>query len=195
MNPKCDRGLHPKLMNHIAKWLDCTGCPLAERRSQVMFYKGHIPCPVVFVDLGPSMADNDVNRVFSDPIYDPIYPDECRWAVTYQVSCGPVTTNTTTQEEKQACFPKLLEFLTLAKPTIIIGIGRDTEVFLISNIETIQTVLGYRPIVSGTPAPFFILKQSDQIEAVRKARLHVRELIRKYNVPRFSQPTTPSSPS
>lgn len=176
---KCSRSLHRSLILHMDHWNSCSACDLHQGRSQVLYYVGEIPCKVLYVGTGPDMIANITNSPHCDSTMAACWPS-VSWAATYLLGCGPVSDETATPEEKMACQPKFLEFLTLASPRFLVGIGKAAETFMVMNIKTISTILGHRPIVSSIPSPVWMSKQKDKDLVTAKAKLHVEDLVRKY---------------
>lgn len=133
---------------HVAKWKDCTRCSLCEGRSRVVLAKGRIPCDVLFVGEAPGASEDSIGRPFVGPaghLLDEMiaealkvlnFPSDYRLAFTNLVACIPLgddgdKVKDPPKEAIQACAPRLQEFIALAKPDLIVAVGKLSAKYLI----------------------------------------------------------------
>lgn len=133
---------------HFEKWKNCTRCPLHEGRNKVVFARGQVPCDVLFVGEAPGTNENASGLPFDGPAgikLDEIISqaryhadignggdeDPTRVRIGYYnlVSCFPRKekeegTNEPPKEAIRACSPKLKEFVRIAKPRLIVLVGK-----------------------------------------------------------------------
>lgn len=123
---------------HVEKWKGGCGsdlCPLAKR---VVFARGKIPCDLLFVGEAPGESEDVTGQPFKGPaghLLDRIiaralrrYPD-LRLAFYNLVGCYPKEAKAAGINEPDAidikqCSPKLVEFVRIAKPKMIVTVGK-----------------------------------------------------------------------
>lgn len=52
---------------HVADWKGCTACPLHQCRKRVVFYRGHLPCDVLFIGEAPGEVEDLKGYPFIGP--------------------------------------------------------------------------------------------------------------------------------
>ena len=126
-----------RLALHIRRWSECTACILCERRKNVVLGRGEVPCDVLFIGEAPGHSEDVVGGAFEGPagrlldrLIDRAMPpgQSLRIAFTNLVCCIPLDddgnkTHTPTAESVVACTPRLVEFVGLAAPVLIVCIG------------------------------------------------------------------------
>ena len=123
---------------HVDRWKNCERCPYCETRTKVVFVRGHLPCDVLMVGEAPGQSEDRKGIPFHGPagkLLDQLVEQaldgatNIRIAYTNLVSCIP------TEEEGQkfgepnrtaidACLSKLREIIEIAKPQIIVKVGK-----------------------------------------------------------------------
>lgn len=135
---------------HVADWIDCTRCELYETRTRVVLTKGRIPCDVLFVGEAPGKSEDLIGEPFVGPaghLLDHVieragltsgaFPTgqgdavaKLRLAFTNLVACvplDPADLNKTDQppdEAVEACSPRLRELVDIAKPRLLVCVGK-----------------------------------------------------------------------
>lgn len=123
---------------HVEKWLGCTDCELSSQRSRMVFARGKVPCDVCFVGEAPGDAEDSLGEPFRGPAgheldewivravalakYEP------RMAFGNLVCCFPREAkeskeNRPPDEAIIACRPRLIEFIKLAQPRLLVAVG------------------------------------------------------------------------
>lgn len=135
------------LSSHRTKWDDCRLCPLSESRRQVVLWRGYVPCDILFVGEAPGINEDRLGYPFvgeSGVLLDDLLtytldtinsevamiwrfslPVMC---ITNIVCCMPIARshNKIREPEKDeiaACNPRLREFIGIAEPKVIVGVG------------------------------------------------------------------------
>lgn len=120
---------------HVETWKDCTKCPLHEQRANICLGRGQVPADVVFVGEAPGAIEDGTGRVFSGPagglmdqIIERALPAGVTYALNNLVCCFPRDAknrgdNEPELSEIRACRPRLVEFLQIAKPKLIVCVG------------------------------------------------------------------------
>jgi uracil-DNA glycosylase len=143
--------LRPRFRNLVGQWAGCTKCPCALTRTQIVHYRGSMPCDVLFVGEAPGDSEDSLGEPFVGPAGDKF--DEMReaawvrafmdnttaigripsWGVCNIVACRPKTPKTPfdsgtirdpTKEEAAACRPRLVKLIKLANPRLVITLGK-----------------------------------------------------------------------
>ena len=125
--------------DHVARWKDCTKCPLHQQRDNIVLARGQIPCDVLFVGEAPGASENALGQPFVGPagrlmdqIIERSLPPNMRYALTNLVCCFPADAkargeNEPEHNEIEACRPRLVDFVTLARPTLVVFVGRLSD--------------------------------------------------------------------
>lgn len=120
------------------KWQNCSQCKLCEVRRNIVLAKGKIPCDVLFIGEAPGQSEDVCSIPFVGPaghLLDQQIAEalrnvgnpELRLAFTNLVCCIPKEGGTKTGEPDKecikACQPRLIEFVCLCNPRLIIKVG------------------------------------------------------------------------
>lgn len=54
-------------LQHVEKWKDCTKCPLAQQRSNIVLARGTVPCDVLFIGEAPGQSEDAIGQPFVGP--------------------------------------------------------------------------------------------------------------------------------
>lgn len=190
------------VQNHINKWNGCKLCPLGcqPELANYVFYRGHVPAEVVFIGEAPGSSENGTGFPFANPsaaggVFDTIlegilqqFP-KLTWSVTNSVLCFPVNRNpqkkgdfrTPTNEEIKACSPRLMEFLRLCEPRLIVVMGQVAE----KAINMITMGFGVyeksNPRIIKIPHPSWMQRDEGRVDTeleIKRAVLNVTGVIR-----------------
>lgn len=127
---------------HVAKWSDCQRCPLCETRRKVVLCRGQLPCTVLFIGESPGFGEDAVGLPFVGPagrLLDDIIAKasyaadrELRIAFTNVVACLPKNeegnkVSDPPPEAIKACAPRLDEIVQIARPKVIISVGKVSD--------------------------------------------------------------------
>lgn len=135
-------------LQFVERWKDCTACHLCEGRQRVVLARGSIPCDVLFIGEGPGESEDSLGAPFVGPagqLLDRIVnraglpskhvdlPNNTwrllTWAFTNLVCCIPRDEDggkaTEPDDEAiDACSVRLVEFVELASPKLIVCVGK-----------------------------------------------------------------------
>lgn len=130
------------LMSHVSFWDKCRDCNLCQTARFKVFFRGLVPCQVLFIGDTPSQADNDRGFPFSDAagsLLDAIIGEsdisKYRIAFTNSVLCLPPLADPdkgdsprpSTKDERMACSARLQQFIAICRPELIVNVGRNAE--------------------------------------------------------------------
>jgi uracil-DNA glycosylase len=128
--------------DHVARWQDCTACPLAQQRTNIVLARGQVPCDVCFIGEAPGKIEDDLGAPFMGPaghlmdqIIERAVPPGVTCALANLVCCFPKEAKATgdnepTYKEIMACRPRLREFIGIADPRLIVTVGSLAEGFV-----------------------------------------------------------------
>ena len=137
-------------LKFVDRWRECTACHLCESREKVVLARGNLPCDVLFVGEAPGESEDSLGAPFVGPagqLLDRIidqanlagtmvgvedasgYRGFCRWALTNLVCCIPRDeyggkATEPDDESIKACSIRLIEFVKLADPKLIVCVGK-----------------------------------------------------------------------
>jgi uracil-DNA glycosylase family 4 len=126
---------------HVRQWCACTRCALAAHRHTVVLARGTVPAPVLFCGEAPGISENLLGKPFVGPagkLLDHIIdgaPVTVPYALTNVVACipkdaeGESKTAEPPREAVLACQPRLLEFVQLCRPRVLIAVGKVAEFY------------------------------------------------------------------
>ena len=123
---------------HESIWNQCVKCPYAAWAQHHVFFRGTIPCDILFIGEAPGRTENRVGYpfvgaagdVFSFWVKEATRQIPFDWAVTNIVVCRPCASMRAPNEqpkwqEQENCFERLLDFVeNIAKPKGVILMGR-----------------------------------------------------------------------
>jgi DNA polymerase len=120
---------------HRDKWRDCDLCQLCNVRTKVVIARGSVPADVLFVGEAPGASEDVVGSPFVGPagrlldhIIEAAIEEQHSWAMTNLVCCIPKDLGGDKGEPPKesilACRPRLMEFMELCRPRLIICVGQ-----------------------------------------------------------------------
>jgi len=112
----------------------------------VVLARGNLPCDILFVSESPGTTENTrgqssigpAGQLLDQMIAESIYAHSTGWRVAFTqlVACMPKGTPGTkaahdiTKKQIESCRPRLVEFVQIAKPQLIIRMGKLVEKFI-----------------------------------------------------------------
>lgn len=164
--PVSNRQPLPTWQNFVTKWKDCQACPLCDQRDRIVLARGQVPCDVLFIGEAPGEVEDSVGLPFRGPagrlldqIIERALPQGTTHALTNLVACFPREAkqryvNEPERDEILACRPRLVEFVNLAQPKLIVCVGGlateyvdQTDTVLCCNIVHPAYILAHMPAV------------------------------------------------
>lgn len=127
---------------HVAKWSDCQLCPLHEVRLKVVLARGKLPCDVLFIGDAPGPNENVIGDPFVGPagnlldhFIDKAGYGDLRLGFTNLIGCFPKGEDGTKyvdppKESILACLPRLKELVGMAKPRMVVAVGKIADKWL-----------------------------------------------------------------
>ncbi len=124
---------------HKSKWSGCVRCCLHRNRTCVVLARGKVPCDVLLIGEAPGVSEDVFGKPFFGPagklldrIIEAAIGEQCDYALTNLVACIPIggdgnKAQEPSKEAIEACAPRLVEFVRLCKPKLIVLVGRLTE--------------------------------------------------------------------
>lgn len=122
-------------LEHVAKWKDCTLCPLHQQRTNIVLARGTVPCDVLFIGEAPGASEDALAQPFKGPAghrLDQIVlraiPPTVNCAYCNLVACFPRDAKARGENEPEiaeikACRPRLVEFVRIAQPKLVVLVG------------------------------------------------------------------------
>ena len=145
---------------HVERWKDCTNCALCSQRDNIVLARGTVPCDVLFIGEAPGESENLIGQPFVGPaghlleriIASALHESGSKATVAYTnlVACFPKLAkdrgdNEPEQDEIEACADRLTEFLTIAKPKLVVAVGKLAGDNLPQLTKTLRTVIITHP--------------------------------------------------
>lgn len=116
--------LLPQLKTHVEQWKNCTMCEIGVSARNHVFFRGTLPCDVLFVGEGPGREEDKEGKPFvgrSGKLLDEWIATafggvRMTWAITNVVACRPcehehAPNRRPRPKEISNCRPRLWEFL------------------------------------------------------------------------------------
>lgn len=137
--------------DHVDRWKDCQDCPLSTQRGRICLARGTIPCDVLFIGEAPGASEDAIGQPFVGPagqLLDRIIiaalAPEVTYALTNLVCCFPRDAkgrgdNEPEDKEIRACEPRLVEFVNIAQPRLIVCVGKLSTRW-IDHRDTVQCI-------------------------------------------------------
>lgn len=129
---------------HIKKYEHCTNCDLCHTRTKIVLARGTaIPCDILFIGEAPGPSEDILGKPFIGPagkrmdiiIYDAGIED-ATYCLTNLIACFPKSFeegkkfDKPPEESVEACAPRLVDFIKLCNPKLIINVGEDAAKWL-----------------------------------------------------------------
>lgn len=124
---------------HVRLWETCTRCQVGTWARNHVFWRGVLPCDVLWVGEGPGIYEDEQGLPFVGPsgaLLDQLITeagfDTLRNAITNVVVCracdGPNEGNRApNKDEVQNCLTRLEDFIQIARPMAMVTIGKVAE--------------------------------------------------------------------
>lgn len=120
---------------HKQKWESCRLCPLCEARNKVVLMRGTARADILFVGEAPGLSENALGVPFVGPagaLLNHIISESLNghsYALTNLVACIPLGSDgdkvsEPPEESVKVCSSRLLEFLDICKPRLIVTVGK-----------------------------------------------------------------------
>jgi uracil-DNA glycosylase family 4 len=130
------------LEDYDSKWATCQKCPLHCNRAKPVLYRGSIPCEIAFLTEAPGDLETKTGMPLQgrpgellDQLMGTlsrelsIYGVTCRWMVVSMTACPTKRMSKATEEQLLTCKPHITELLRLAKPKVLIPLGKVAEAY------------------------------------------------------------------
>ena len=160
-----------QLMNldrHIRKWQDCTKCPIGGLARHHVFFRGKVPCDILFIGEAPGKSEDKDGRPFvgvSGNLLDEwlvkagltsFQSSRLTYAITNTVSCRPCdrkggNNRPPHQLELDNCSGRLLSFVDLCNPEALVYLGKVAERHCLE--------LGFPQVALCLHHPSFVLRR------------------------------------
>lgn len=184
--------------SHVAKWSKCRACELCDQRSKVVHMRGRLPCEILYIGEAPGISEDVLGRPFVGPagkLLDEII------ALAYEgmkhasafcnlVGCYPKIakkegTNEPSENAIKKCKPRLVEIVTMARPDMIVCVGRLSSKWVAKHEKDLK--------IEGIPRvdvthPAAILRATDSVSRdhmVQTAVVRIRTAIEDANLVPF----------
>lgn len=121
---------------HVQRWRACEFCDLCHGRRNVVLFRGSIPCDILMVGEAPGRSEDQMGLPFIGPaghLLDSLLKkalegrENVRLGYTNLVCCFPREDSgyrDPSPGEIKACFPRLQELIKIAKPRLIVRVGK-----------------------------------------------------------------------
>ena len=119
----------------VDKWKGGCGARICQEANRICLARGQVPCDVLFCGEAPGESEDVIGSPFVGPagqLLDHVIcqalPDTVRYAITNLVGCIPrddegQKTIEPDDESVEACKPRLVEFIELCNPKLIVCVG------------------------------------------------------------------------
>jgi DNA polymerase len=186
----------------------CHACPLAETRKNVVIYRGSVVAPIMFVGEGPGANEDEEGRPFVGQagrllqlLLDAQGFSEKDYHIANVVKCRPPENRVPTDAEAAACKKLLGKQILIAKPKIIVLLGKTAYTLFTGDKNAKMTQIrgsfieknGY--LILPTFHPAYILRNNNERiklwQDIEVARRKAEELGLMDKLP--AQPDMPTS--
>ena len=160
--------------------LQCTGCELCKRRTNVVFSDGNSNAPVMLIGEAPG-ADEDMSGVpfvgragqFMNTLFEAVGINRTKdLYICNTVKCRPPENRVPTDEEKALCQKYLMAQINIVRPKLIVLCGATAAKSFLGDDVKISKIRGNKYILFGKiPAtvifhPSYLLRnRSEEVNA------------------------------
>lgn len=154
---------------------NCHACPLSETRKNVVVYRGNVPAPIMFVGEGPGATEDEQGLPFVGQagrllqlLLDAQGFDMKDFHIANVVKCRPPENRVPTETEASACKPLLATQILIAKPKIIVLLGKTAYTLFTGDKSAKMTEIRGRFIekngylIMPTFHPAYILRNNNE---------------------------------
>ncbi len=143
-------GSVPDSLEGLAEYLvDCTRCPLSERRKNVVFGEGPSSARLLFVGEGPGAEEDRSGRPFVgqagrllDGMISALGLERRQVFIANVVKCRPPRNRDPEPGEMATCSPFLERQIDLIRPEVIVALGRIAARYLTGSDGTMGSLRG-----------------------------------------------------
>ncbi len=137
-----NKELQERFFRHYANWSPCKACAIGATAKHKVFYRGKLPCDVLFIGEAPGKTEDSLGLPFvgrAGMILDALIvrardasPSPWTWGITNIVSCrpcdGPGQPNRPpSSREVRNCRTRLEEILVMAQPKMFVLLGASAQ--------------------------------------------------------------------
>ena len=169
---------------HVDRWKNCKSCYLREHRKNVVLARGVVPADVLFIGEAPGDSEDVVGIPFTGPagrLLDDIIvaslDDEQDCAMTNLVCCIPKDPGNIKGEPPKeailACRPRLLEFVDICHPKIIVCVGQLAQRWVSEMRGIAQTAITH-------PAAILRMEPAQKPLAIKRCVVAIRDAAEAY---------------
>jgi len=148
------------LLEDLAQeYSDCTNCPLAAGRINLVYGEGNAACTAMLIGEGPGDSENKIGKPFVgaagqllDKMLAAIKIAREDVYITNIVKCRPPENRNPSTQERLACMPYLVEQIQIIQPKILLIMGLVAAQSLLGNTHTLGWHRQSRHEFMGIPA-------------------------------------------
>ena len=165
--------LRDQYQNFLDTWKDCQKCPLSQVRHKIVHTRGNIPTDILFIGEAPGPSEDIIGKPFVGPagkLQDTLVkeasqaagysPKICYFNVVGcfpRLETGKKAYRAPKKEEVDACRERLLEFVRIAQPRIIITLGKISKTKIPESFPGLKK----QPLIKSLIHPSAILHIDD----------------------------------
>jgi uracil-DNA glycosylase len=168
---------------YVDRWKSCKMCLLCEKRKRVVIARGSIPADVLFIGEAPGDSEDVVGMPFVGPagrLLEDIISDslgDSTYAMTNLVCCIPKDAGSAKGEPPKeailACRPRLLEFVKLCQPDVIVCVGQLAQ-------RWVPEIGGIPQTAITHPAAILRMELAQKPLAVKRCVVAIRDAAEAY---------------
>ena len=186
---------------HVRTWTGCCRCALADRRAEVVMFRGALPCLTLFIGEAPGKTENALGEPFVGPAgqlldriveaaLEGVPPDLLptappRLGFANLIGCIPLDEDGDKVEAPpddavRACAPRLADLVRMAAPRLLVRVGKQAQEWLRPGMRDSVRV-PFRGPVCDLFHPAWMLRKPDafrDLEAHRAAVALRRALLK-----------------
>lgn len=131
-----------KYLLHVLEWSKCQKCDLHKTRTNVVCGRGQLPAQLCMIGESPGRSEDILSSPFEGPAGDILNDiiSEAQemipftYAITNLIGCIPTDEENDKLEPPWesvvACSPRLIEFVRMCNPRLLVTIGKHAEGYL-----------------------------------------------------------------
>lgn len=209
-----DQAAHAAFEEHVERWGPCTKCKIGNYAQSKVLVRGTLPADVLFVGEGPGSTENLtgvpflgrggkeldkwIEGAWHSNLGAPEYTD-LTYAITNVVACRPCDSRTDKNRqpnftEKDNCFPRAVEIFKIARPRLVVLLGRVAADWYQARHHELVNYEGSRWLDRFTlihPSAVIRMTETEQIER-RTAIVNDLKYVLKWVQNRVAEEKTPA---
>lgn len=181
---------------HVQRWSKGCGATICPYANRICYGRGTVPCDVVFIGQAPGNSEDITGEPMTGPAGQmldhwianslPTSNQKVTYAITNLVGCLPYNLETGEKdvepdhEDIMQCSERLQEFLSIARPKLIVNVGRLSDHYFNRGYRDCVWDADTPRIMVDHPAYLLRMNYAQRQQKVRLMVIRIRDAVKEY---------------